>query len=412
MVVTALGLLLGGRADSGAGPHRRPDRPGRGDGAPSSGLPAVRGRGRRGRGRGRGRPGRPRPHGQRRGPLPGLRRRRLGAGQPAGRPRRVRSSRCTASPTSTGCCSRAAQRDALDAVRRRRRRRAAGPLPHALRRSCAPPSASSTTSPPTPGTAPARPTCCGSASSEVEAGRAAAGRGRRAGGRGVAARPRRLAAARGRERARRAVGRRATSPTPSAPSPPPGPRWRACASTTREAAELADRVAELCYVLADLAADVASYASGLETDPDRLAARLRAAGGADRAHPQVRRDHRRGARLAASARRPASLDLDGTDERIEQLRAERDRLQADLTDVAASSRRPAREAAGRLARRRSPASWPTSRCRTRGSRSWSTQRDQFGCVRSRRGRLPAGRQRRRASPRRSTRVPRAASCRG
>ncbi len=38
------------------------------------------------------------------------------------------------------------------------------------------------------------------------------------------------------------------------------------------AAELADRVAELTYLLSDLAADVASYASGLETDPARLAA--------------------------------------------------------------------------------------------------------------------------------------------
>ena len=39
-----------------------------------------------------------------------------------------------------------------------------------------------------------------------------------------------------------------------------------------QAAELADRLAELSYLLSDLAADVASYASGLETDPARLAA--------------------------------------------------------------------------------------------------------------------------------------------
>jgi DNA repair protein RecN (Recombination protein N) len=39
-----------------------------------------------------------------------------------------------------------------------------------------------------------------------------------------------------------------------------------------EAAALADRLAEVSYLLSDLAADVASYASGLETDPARLAA--------------------------------------------------------------------------------------------------------------------------------------------
>ncbi|MGH3345805.1 MAG: AAA family ATPase, partial [Nocardioides sp.] len=39
-----------------------------------------------------------------------------------------------------------------------------------------------------------------------------------------------------------------------------------------EAAGLADRVAEVSYLLSDLAADVASYASGIETDPSRLAA--------------------------------------------------------------------------------------------------------------------------------------------
>jgi DNA repair protein RecN (Recombination protein N) len=37
------------------------------------------------------------------------------------------------------------------------------------------------------------------------------------------------------------------------------------------AGKLADRVAEITYLLSDLAADVASYASGLDTDPARLA---------------------------------------------------------------------------------------------------------------------------------------------
>ena len=39
-----------------------------------------------------------------------------------------------------------------------------------------------------------------------------------------------------------------------------------------EAGALADRLAELTYLLSDLAADVASYAAGIDTDPARLAA--------------------------------------------------------------------------------------------------------------------------------------------
>ena len=39
-----------------------------------------------------------------------------------------------------------------------------------------------------------------------------------------------------------------------------------------EVAALADRVAEVSYLLADVAADVASYSAGVETDPARLAA--------------------------------------------------------------------------------------------------------------------------------------------
>ena len=75
-----------------------------------------------------------------------------------------------------------------------------------------------------------------------------------------------------------------------------------------QAAELAERLAELSYVLSDLAADVASYASGLETDPARLAAVSERRAALSRAHPQVRRHDRRGAGLvgdvgAAAARR-------------------------------------------------------------------------------------------------------------
>ena len=101
-----------------------------------------------------------------------------------------------------------------------------------------------------------------------------------------------------------------------------------------EAAGLADRVAELSYVLADLAADVASYASSVETDPARLA------GVSERRAALTALTRKYGETidevLAWQERSSARLlDLDGTDERIEALRAERDRLHAELTAVAA-----------------------------------------------------------------------------
>ena len=56
-------------------------------------------------------------------------------------------------------------------------------------------------------------------------------------------------------------------------------RWRAARRALEsvrehdpEVAALADRVAEVSYLLADVAADVASYSTGVETDPARLAA--------------------------------------------------------------------------------------------------------------------------------------------
>ena len=88
MIVTALGLLLGGRADSGA--VRTGARTARVEGVVSAArLARLRRGGRGGRGRGRGRPGRAGPQRLGRGPLPRVRRRRLGAGVRAGRGRRA-----------------------------------------------------------------------------------------------------------------------------------------------------------------------------------------------------------------------------------------------------------------------------------------------------------------------------------
>ena len=161
MVVTALGLLLGGRADSGA--VRTGAKGARVEGGcASDGLP---GRAARKRVDGLGgevedgelllarRVGR--------GPLPRVRR---GPGGPGRRARRRSPTcwwPCTASPTSTGCCRPAAQRDALDRFAGARRRGCAPATPTTsvagdeaeLAEVCTP-----------PWSAPRKPTCCASGS--------------------------------------------------------------------------------------------------------------------------------------------------------------------------------------------------------------------------------------------------------
>jgi DNA repair protein RecN (Recombination protein N) len=100
-----------------------------------------------------------------------------------------------------------------------------------------------------------------------------------------------------------------------------------------EAGELADRLAEVAYLLSDAAADVASYADRLETDPTRLAAvseRRAALTALTRKYGDTVDEVL--AWAAASATRLTSLD--GTDERIEELRGRRDDLRAQLAGVA------------------------------------------------------------------------------
>ncbi|MFN8191167.1 MAG: DNA repair protein RecN [Nocardioidaceae bacterium] len=115
-----------------------------------------------------------------------------------------------------------------------------------------------------------------------------------------------------------------------------------------EAAALADRLAELSYLLSDLATDVASYAGGLESDPARLAAvqeRRAALTALTRKYGQTIDEvlawaEAGGARL---------LDLDGTDERIAALQGERSRLRVELGDAAETLSQSRRAAAERLA---------------------------------------------------------------
>jgi len=116
------------------------------------------------------------------------------------------------------------------------------------------------------------------------------------------------------------------------------------------AGELADRVGELSHLLTDLAGDVASYAGDIEVDPQRLASvsERRAALTA-----LTRKYGESVAEVLAWAERSAArlLDLDGTDERIEQLRDEQRRLREELGEAAAALTAARSEAATRLADR-------------------------------------------------------------
>ncbi len=114
-----------------------------------------------------------------------------------------------------------------------------------------------------------------------------------------------------------------------------------------EAGDLADRLAEVTYLLSDVAADVASYAARIDTDPARLAAvseRRAALTALTRKYGDTIDDVLDWAQ-ASSTR---LLDLDSTDERIDRLRAERDTLRSELSDAAAALSTCRQEAAERL----------------------------------------------------------------
>ncbi|MDN4175777.1 DNA repair protein RecN [Nocardioides sp. SOB77] len=115
-----------------------------------------------------------------------------------------------------------------------------------------------------------------------------------------------------------------------------------------EAGELADRLAEVTYLLSDVAADVASYATRIETDPNRLATvseRRAALTALTRKYGETIDEVL--AWAETSSRR--LLELDGTDERIEELRAGREALRAELGGLAGELSAARTEAAGRLA---------------------------------------------------------------
>ncbi|WP_204163516.1 DNA repair protein RecN [Nocardioides gilvus] len=114
-----------------------------------------------------------------------------------------------------------------------------------------------------------------------------------------------------------------------------------------EAAGLADRLAELTYLLSDLAADVASYASSLETDPARLASV------SERRSDLIGLTRKYGETIdevlswsQEAARR--LFELDDTDDRVNALREERASLRAELAEIGAQLSRLRTDAAVRL----------------------------------------------------------------
>ncbi|MDN5893073.1 MAG: DNA repair protein RecN [Nocardioides sp.] len=113
------------------------------------------------------------------------------------------------------------------------------------------------------------------------------------------------------------------------------------------AADLADRLAEVSYLLSDVASDVASYASGLDVDPNRLAVvseRRAVLTGLTRKYGETIHE-------VLEWSRQASLrlqDLDGTDDRIGKLRRRRADLRVALGKAAADLSSARRKAASKL----------------------------------------------------------------
>ncbi|MFE0192250.1 DNA repair protein RecN [Streptomyces sp. NPDC059008] len=107
-------------------------------------------------------------------------------------------------------------------------------------------------------------------------------------------------------------------------------------SHDQELAALAERLGEIGILMADVAGELASYADGLDADPLRLAAveeRRAALNHLTRKYGEYGKDM--AAVLAWSEQSAARLaELDGDDDRIGELTAERDALRAELGELA------------------------------------------------------------------------------
>ena len=116
----------------------------------------------------------------------------------------------------------------------------------------------------------------------------------------------------------------------------------------RDVGELADRLAEVSYLLSDVAADVSSYAAGVDTDPARLAAvsdRRAALTALTRKYGETIDEVLAWAAEAAQR----LLSLDDTDGQVETLGRRREELRDELAEVGARLSEARAEAAGRLA---------------------------------------------------------------
>lgn len=117
-----------------------------------------------------------------------------------------------------------------------------------------------------------------------------------------------------------------------------------------QVAALSDRLAEVSYLLNDVAADVASYAASVDTDPARLA------GVSERRAALVDLTRKYGEtveEVLAWARSSAErlLGLEDADGRAEQLRAQRSELLSRMAAEGQALSERRREAAGRLGER-------------------------------------------------------------
>jgi DNA repair protein RecN (Recombination protein N) len=114
-----------------------------------------------------------------------------------------------------------------------------------------------------------------------------------------------------------------------------------------ELAALHDRVAEATYLVGDLGSDVAGYAASVESDPARLAwvqERRAALTALQRKYGDTVDEVLQWGEQAAKR----LLELDGTDERIQELTTEVDTLHGDLGQVAAELSAARQDAAARI----------------------------------------------------------------
>jgi DNA repair protein RecN (Recombination protein N) len=116
--------------------------------------------------------------------------------------------------------------------------------------------------------------------------------------------------------------------------------------------ELAQRLREAELISSEVAADIASYNASLDSDPARLAAALDRQAALSRLVRKYAEADTGVAGVLAWAHSAAQrlTELDDDDERVERLTAERDRLRAELSELAATISSARGKAGQRLAR--------------------------------------------------------------